>query len=156
VIAWSPDGNYIATGDQDATVHFWMVRTGKDLQMYGYPTKVRELGWHRSSRYLATGGSNTVTVWDCSGKGPAGTKPIELKGHATLVTSLAFQQRGPILAAGSDNGSVLFWNILRPKRPLGQTACDASISHLTWSPDDTLIAFGTAAGLVTVCTPPQT
>ena len=73
-LAWSPDGRYIATGDQDSTLHFWIVKTGEDLMMYGYPTKVRELSWDSVGRYLATGGGPQVTVWDCSGKGPEGAR----------------------------------------------------------------------------------
>ena len=44
--------------------------------MSGYSTKVRELSWHANSRFLATGGGPAVVVWDFSGKGPAGSKPV--------------------------------------------------------------------------------
>jgi WD40 repeat protein len=54
-LAWSPNGRFVATGDQDSTVHFWFEEDRRDLQMSGYPTKVREL-WNAASRYLATGG----------------------------------------------------------------------------------------------------
>ena len=155
VMAWSPDGNLVATGDQDATVHFWMTKTGKDLQMYGYPTKVRELSWNGTSRYLATGGSPTVTVWDCSGKGPEGSKPIELKGHAAFVSALAFQHHGPIIASGSAEGTLMFWHVDKPRRPLFQAPLAAGISQIVWSPDDHLVAVGTEAGLVTVYRTPQ-
>src|SRR5260221_14213499 len=43
---------YIATGDQDSTVHFWKVASGRDLMAQGYATKVRNLSWDSSSRYL--------------------------------------------------------------------------------------------------------
>jgi WD40 repeat protein len=155
VMAWSPDGNYIATGDQDATVHFWITRTGQDLQMHGYPTKVRELSWDGTSRYLATGGSPTVTIWDCSGKGPEGSKPIELKGHTTLLSALAFQHRGKLIASASTNGTLMFWQIDKPKRPLVQASLGSGISQLTWSPDNRLIAVGTEAGGVSVYGIPQ-
>jgi WD40 repeat protein len=74
-IACSPDGRFIATGNQDSTIHLWIMETGKDLCMLGYSTKVRELSWHANSRFLATGGGPAVVVWDFSGKGLAGSKP---------------------------------------------------------------------------------
>jgi WD40 repeat protein len=124
--------------------------------MYGYPTKVRELSWDSMSRYLATGGSDIVTIWDCSGKGPAGTKPIELKGHADLVSTLGFAHRGFLIATASVDGRLIFWHINKQKRPrpLVQAAFQSSISQLAWSPNDKLIALGTENGLVTVCTTP--
>ncbi|HMP41901.1 MAG TPA: WD40 repeat domain-containing protein, partial [Roseiflexaceae bacterium] len=56
VLAVSLDGKYIAAGAQNASVHFWICRDGTDLEMSGYPRKVRELAWDSSSSYLATGG----------------------------------------------------------------------------------------------------
>ncbi|MBE3558179.1 MAG: WD40 repeat domain-containing protein [Ktedonobacteraceae bacterium] len=154
VISWSPNGRFIATGDQDATVHFWTVKSGQDLQMYGYPTKVRELSWDGASRYLATGGGDAAVVWDCSGKGPAGSRPIELAGKTDQLSALAFQHRGPLIAAASIDGTVIFWRIDRPQRPLERVRFDGEISQLVWSPDDRLVAIGTSKGLVTIYTPP--
>ena len=93
-LAWSPNAEYIAVGAQDNSVHFWLMKTGEDLQMSGYPVKVRELSWDHQSRYLATGGGPTPCVWDCSGKGPAGTQPLHLDAHQDNVNALAFQRRG--------------------------------------------------------------
>ena len=82
-MAWSPDGKILAHGNQDATVHFWYYDSSHDLQMWGYRTKIRELAWDYSSRYLATGGSPVVCIWDCQAgpKGPEGSKPQMLEGH---------------------------------------------------------------------------
>ena len=55
VVEWSPNGKYIATGDQDSTVHFWIMSTGDDLQMSGYLTKVRELSWECNESILGYG-----------------------------------------------------------------------------------------------------
>ena len=103
-LAWSPDGRYIATGDQDSTFHFWIVKTGEDLMMYGYPTKVRDMSWDSVGRYRATGGGPQVTVWDCSGKGPEGRKPLSLDRRRSLITALAFRPSGPVLAVGGQTG----------------------------------------------------
>jgi WD40 repeat protein len=150
VIAWSPNGRYVATGDQDSTVHFWITATGEDLQMWGYPTKVRELSWDTNSRYLATGGGSGVTIWDCSGKGPAGSKPIQLEEHAALLTVLAYQQNGSLLASACEDGLVAIWAPDRMKRPVCKVQSDAAISRLAWAPDDRRLAVGCADGSVRV------
>ena len=150
VIAWSPDGRYAATGDQDSTVHFWITATGEDLQMWGYPTKVRELSWDANSRYLATGGGPGVTIWDCSGKGPAGSKPILLEGHTGPLTVLAYQPRGGLLASAGEDGLVAIWAPDRSKRPVCTVHLDAAVSRLAWALDDRRLAVGCADGSVRV------
>ena len=148
VVTWSPDGKYIATGDQDATVHFWITATGNDLQMWGYPTKVRELAWDHTSRYLATGGSDAVIVWDCGGKGPEGTTPRTLKGHEATLSVLAYQHKGALLASAGNDGLIMLWSPVQQTTELGYMATPTPISQLTWLPDDRRVAVGSAAGMV--------
>ena len=151
-LAWSPDGKYLATGDQDSTVHFWIDATGQDLHMFGYPMKVRELAWDRGSRFLATGGGSQVTVWDCSGKGPEGTTPLQLSGHdeAATVTALAFQRNGTLLASGGSDGKLLLWRPVDGSRPQAVSRLDGGVTHVTWSGDDVRVAVGTDGGEVAV------
>jgi WD40 repeat protein len=33
-VAWSPDGNYIASGSWDHTVQVWYARTGETIHVY--------------------------------------------------------------------------------------------------------------------------
>jgi WD40 repeat protein len=148
VLAWSPDAKHLATGDQDATVHFWIVKSGQDLQMSGYPTKVRELAWDHTGRYLATGGGATPCVWDCGGKGPAGRTPYQLEGHTKLVSALQYQHGGPLLASGAADGRLMIWHPDKLKKPVAQVRIDSGLSQLAWSPDDRLIALGTESGRV--------
>lgn len=149
-VAWSPNGKYIATGDQDSTVHFWIHESGVDLQMFGYPTKVRELAWDPTSRYLATGGGPAVTVWDCAGKGPEGTRPASLEAHEDAVTDLAFQKKGSLLASGGEDGIVVLW---RPgtRDPVAAEAMEEAVTRLSFSSDDAKLAVGGEDGRVTVC-----
>jgi WD40 repeat protein len=131
-------------------VHFWIASSGKDLQMWGYPTKVRELAWDATSRYLATGGGPAITVWDCSGDGPEGTKPIQLTGSDAAVTALAYQGRAELLAAAMEDGLIALWAPARLRRPLTRLALGSAVTKLAWSPDDRLLAVASEDGSVGV------
>ena len=80
---------------------FWYAESGRELHMSGYPSKVRELSWDFTGRFLATGGGDVICVWDCGGsKGPEGTTPKMLEGHGATVSAVAWQRRGFLLASG--------------------------------------------------------
>lgn len=148
VLSWSPDAKYIATGNQDSTIQFWIMATGKELHMWGYPAKIRELSWDARSRYLASGGAASVVVWDCSGKGPAGTKPITLDFHERLLTQLAFQKEGSLLASGCEEGLVAIWRPGKSEEPIATAHLGSAIGQLSWSPQHKTLAAGSALGRV--------
>lgn len=152
-MAWSPDGSMLAHGNQDSTVHFWYAETGEDLQMSGYATKVRELSWNPTSRYLATGGGPVVCVWDCGGNGPAGSRPQMLDGHneTATLTAVAFQHKGHLLASTDTDGRVCLWQPANKKQPLvGAAERDGEATVLSWSVDDQLLAVGWESGAIAV------
>jgi WD40 repeat protein len=149
-LTWSPDGRYLVHGDQDATVHFWVLTSGQDYQMWGYPTKVRELAWDHTSRYLATGGGPVVVVWDYTGKGPHGSKPLMLEAHEDFLSALTFEHAGPLLASGGIDGRVVVWQPAKSRQPLTQNVLGTGITQVAWSPDDQVLAIGSEAGTVIV------
>lgn len=149
-ISWSPNSAYIAAGGQDCTVHFWVLKTGKDLQMAGYPTKVRELAWDATGRWLATGGGPVSCVWDFAGKGPEGSTPVQLEAHEDNISCLTYQHQGAFLASGGDDGLVALWQPSKQHGSLALAKHPAAISQLAWSADDQHLAVGTAEGGVLV------
>lgn len=149
-LSWSPDGKHLATGEQDNTVHFWIVQSGTDLQMSGYASKVRELSWDPTGRWLATGGGDAPCVWDCSGKGPAGRAPILLAGNDQPIQALAYQHFGGLLASGDAGGNLHLWQPENSKEPLVAEDLGAGISTVRWAPQDSRLAVGTEEGQVRV------
>lgn len=148
-LAWSPTAKYLVTGEQDSSVHIWYVKTGRDSQMTGFATKVLELSWHRSGDYLATGGSDSIILWDCSGAGPEGREPRMLEAHATRLTQLTFQSKGDDIASADADGLVMLWTPLRSSDPYFFRGFDSSITRLAWSSDDQRLVVGERDGKVT-------
>jgi WD40 repeat protein len=149
-LAWSPAGDRLAHGNQDATVHFWVMETGQDLQMAGYALKVRELSWDATGKYLATGGGDVVTVWDCTPPGPEDSTPLSFKGHDDVLTALAFQAKGPLLVSGGRDGKVILFQPGKYKKAVTQSDAGAAVTQAVWSPDDLHLAVGTESGGVVV------
>jgi WD40 repeat protein len=147
-IAYSPNGKTVAGGCQDGAAHIWLLPSGDDLFMNGYATKVRELAWDSTSRYLATGGSEVVVIWDFSGKGPSGSKPLMLEGHQAFISNLAFAPSDMRLASSGLDGNLIIWNIAGKSKsePLALFTGDSEISSIAWQPQAASIAIGCASG----------
>ena len=147
-VAWSPNGRHVAAGSQESTVTYWKLpfEEKEPLHMSGYPHKVRALSFDRENRWLATGGGELITVWSLTGKGPAGSTPLQLKGHAERVSTLAFQCRGDLLASGGLAGDVWLWRIGRGDGGIRVAQFGSEITALAWAPDEKALAVGTAAG----------
>ena len=97
----SSDGDIVACGSQDNSVHFWRRSTGQDSMMSGYPGKPAALAFDDTGTVLATSGGEAVTVWSFAGNGPEGTRPGVLELHVESLTSLAFAGASRRLASGA-------------------------------------------------------
>ena len=106
----SPDGDVVACGSQDKSVHFWRRSTGQDSMMHGYPSKPTNLSFDHTGTLLATGGSEIVMVWSFQGDGPEGTYPGELNFHKKPISALTFQKQKRRLASGCRDG-VIVWSL---------------------------------------------
>ena len=147
----SPDGDIVACGSQDNSVHFWRRSTAKDSMMSGYPGKPSALAFDASGTLLATSGGNTATVWCFQGDGPEGTQPGELDGHIEPVTSLTFSKTGRQLATGGRDGAVVVWEVRKDGEglPVGVALVEDVIATLAWRPDGRSLAALDASGGVT-------
>ncbi len=108
--AMSPTGAFLVHGNQDNSVHVWRMTTADEMEMSGYPAKVEVLGWDRTGDWLAVGTIGMTTVWDCSGKGPAGRRATACEGHDRRVSALAWSDSTPsVLVTGSADGTVQWY-----------------------------------------------
>ncbi len=147
----SPDGDVVACGSQDNTVHFWRRSTGHDSMMAGYPGKPSALAFDSTGTVLATGGGHLVTVWSFTGDGPEGTTPGVLELHVQPLTSLTFANRGLLLASGARDGVAVVWSLKEDGQgvPVGAARVTDVVGSLHWRPDGRALAALDARGGVT-------
>ena len=148
----SSDGDIVACGSQDNSVHFWRRATAKDAEMTGYPGKPTQLAFDQTGTLLATGGSDQVTVWSFLGDGPEGTLPGQLALHPEPISSLAFSHRERLLASGSRDGSVFVWFLQTngDGDPVGGAFVGDRVEAIAWRPDDCALASINAKGVIAV------
>ena len=149
-MAFSPSGKWLMTGNQDCSVHVWNTDSGTEMHMRGFAAKVRQLAWHRGSRWLATGGGLTISVWDCSGRGPEGRTPLLLEWHQDQISALQYQPEGDWLASGARDGSIAVWSPTQRQNQISRAKISSGVTRVAWSPDGKLLAATGESGEVQV------
>ncbi len=134
-IAFAPDGSVVACGCQDNSVHFWRIASGKDAQMSGFPAKPKSVAFNHDGQWLATAGDVDVCLWPFDGKGPEGRRPVQLAGHADVVTQLAFAPLVDLLLTGARDGSVGLWTPPKLKTPVKLAKLSGKVTHVAWGAD---------------------
>lgn len=108
-IAWSLDGNRLASASFDMTVRIWDPATGQCISTFeGHTKYIWSISWSLDGDRLASGSDdNTVRIWD-----PAtGQCTSTLTEHSDWVWSIAWSQDGSRLACGSHDKTVRIWDI---------------------------------------------
>jgi WD40 repeat protein len=73
-----------------------------------------------------------------------------LNGHTEQVDSVAFSPDGKTLASGSNDGTIILWDVVT-QQPIGQPLTGTSfISSVAFSPDGKMLASGSWDGTVTL------
>jgi WD40 repeat protein len=149
-VNFSGNGRFLASGMADGSLHFWNRSTGKDSQMRGYDGKVQLVAWSDSSKYLASCTGNEMVLWDFSGRGPEGSKPMVLNGHTDRVDAFAWQPGGEHLVSGGRDWRLVLWRPGKAREPIDVQMGDGEISALRWSPDGKRVAVGEKQGRVSL------
>lgn len=144
-----PNKKYVVCGTQEQTIHIWNLKQKKDFEMRGFAQKVKQTSFREDGLLMAHGSGEEIIVWDFSGQGPAGKRPVILGPHETKVTEVKYQNQGQLLASAGQDGVILFWKHDQPDTPLAISGIrDQEITKLAWTPDDKNLFVGFATGYV--------
>jgi len=139
-VAWSPDGQFIASTSDDFTVQVWQAANGKRVSVYDTPI-AHAVAWSPNGRLIAFTGGSAV-----QGRNPfTGNSGSQFSYSVDPVGtwSVAWSPGGERIAVGSYR-SVEILNVANGEVVFKHDRPDALVWSVTWSPDGRYIAWGSS------------
>jgi len=139
-IAYSPDGQVVASSGRDNMIRIWDAATGKELHCcVGHTDQLIGLTYAPDGKTLVSAGlDHTIRIWD-----PNSGKEIQQWNCNTSVRSIAFSPDGKTLAT-SDLKIVRLWDLSTGAERGTITGHNGRISCLAFSPDHKHLASASA------------
>jgi WD40 repeat protein len=139
-VAYSPDGQTIASGSDDNTIKLWRVSDGTEiLTLTRHTYAVFSVAYSPDGQTLAFGSSNnTIKLWRVSD----GAYIRTLTGHSDRVNSVAYSPDGQILASGSSDQTIKLWRVSDGAYIRTLTGHSDRVNSVAYSPDGQILASG--------------
>ena len=151
-VAYSPDGNSVASGGSDRLLVIWDAHTGQERSRMQFDQPLGTLAYLPDSHHLLISLIQDVALVNLQ------TQRIEKQfvGHQQLLSALAVDRTGTVMASGDRSGLVILWDVatgmqikaLPPTKVAIKSVSvnEAGTQVLVASADGTLALWDIAAG----------
>jgi len=161
-VAFSPDGNLLASADADGTVRIWNPATGAPTGITfpddtGLGGGVAGVAFSPDGNLLATADADgTVRLWNPATRTATGISLPADTGPGGGVEGVAFSPDGNLLATADADGTVRLWDPATGQAVAslrGETGPGPGVNGVAFSPDGNLLATADADGTVRIWNP---
>ncbi|PSF31693.1 hypothetical protein C7H19_22410 [Aphanothece hegewaldii CCALA 016] len=145
-IAFSPDGQTLATAGADKLIKLWNLATKEEIiTLSGHKLGVNAIAFSPDGQTLATAGADKlIKLWNLATK----EEIITLSGHKLGVNAVAFSPDGQTLATAGADKLIKLWNLATKEEIITLSGHKLSVNAVAFSPDGQTLATAGADKLI--------
>ena len=130
-VQFSPDGQYLLTGAQDAKIILWSVANGEVKQIFmDHEQRVLDVDWRDNTTFASCSGDKKICVYTVGQQKAV----FVLPGHTDEINKIEWDPSKRMLASCSDDSTVRVWRPFDRAAPVVLQGHKHNVYTIKWAP----------------------